>query len=250
MADTDLAWERIARTDPYWGVLSHEEYLGAQLPAAARSRFFATGEEHIAHVFGVLDRHVAPGFAPRSALDYGCGVGRLLVPLSRRCQRVVGVDVSATMLDRAAQHLAEAGRTGVSLVPAGELAAAGPPVEFLHSALVFQHIARRRGMALLDRLLGLLAPGGCGALQFQLRGGGPAGVRGLRRLRERSQLLNRAVVATLRRPAREALVLMHPYDGAELLRTLAGHGAAGAYVETTARADGDTSVFVYFRRDG
>jgi 2-polyprenyl-3-methyl-5-hydroxy-6-metoxy-1,4-benzoquinol methylase len=59
------------------------------------------GVDHIDFVFETIRRHFVPNFKPSSVLDYGCGVGRLLIPLAERCECVVGVDVSDTMLREA-----------------------------------------------------------------------------------------------------------------------------------------------------
>ncbi|MDQ6837958.1 MAG: class I SAM-dependent methyltransferase [Actinomycetota bacterium] len=250
MVDTDGAWESIARSDPYWGVISSDEFLGADLGDGAEERFFRSGEVHIAHVLDVLHRHIDPDFTPSSALDFGCGVGRLLLPLARVCERVVGVDVSATMLKRASGHLAAAGLSNVDLRYALELDSIRPPVDLVHSALVLQHINPVRGMVVVDGLLDVLSPGGCGALQFHLRGAGSALVRSSRRVREQSQVVNALFVRALRRPARNALVLMHAYDTTVVLRALAAKGAPAVFIETGARPDGDTNATVYFRKQG
>ena len=35
-------------------------------------------------MFTIIDRRLSPHFAPMSILEYGCGVGRLALPLARR----------------------------------------------------------------------------------------------------------------------------------------------------------------------
>lgn len=247
MVDTDRAWEQVAQTDPYWGVLTSDEFLGEGLDADTERAFFASGEAHIAHVLEVIRAQLQPDFAPTSALDYGCGVGRLLLPLAGVAARVVGVDVSDSMMAKAAGHLTAAGYASVSLIKPEQLSAI-EPVELIHSTIVLQHIHPKRGMAIVEQLLGVLAPGGCGSLQFHLRGDGGQAVRLSRRILEESQAINVLAVKVLRRPAREALVLMHPYDLTEIIRLLALHGIADSFIETVARPTGYTDATVYFRK--
>ena len=55
------------------------------------------------------------GFADRAALDVGVGTGESLAMLSRRFKRVLGVDESAAMLDRARERVASLGLDNVTL---------------------------------------------------------------------------------------------------------------------------------------
>ena len=61
----------------------------------AVDRFFASGRDTTAWM---LDQ-VAGELPGRDlALEIGCGIGRLLIPMARRFSRVIGVDVAPTML--------------------------------------------------------------------------------------------------------------------------------------------------------
>ena len=115
MPDSDDAWEAVARHDPYWGVIAHPDFLGSTLAPETEDRFFASGDHQVSHVLAVIRDHLRPGFQPVTALDYGCGVGRNLPALAHECDRVVGLDVSPTMLARARQHLDERGVVNVEL---------------------------------------------------------------------------------------------------------------------------------------
>jgi len=46
-------------------------------------------------------------FTPRSVLDAGCGTGRVAIELARRGIRVVGVDISVSMIDEARRRAPE-----------------------------------------------------------------------------------------------------------------------------------------------
>lgn len=162
---SDRDWQELASREPYFAVLTEEKYRNERLTEDARREFFASGEADVEQLFILIRSHVAPEFAPRTALDFGCGVGRLTAALTRRVERVFGFDVAPAMLELARAH-----------VPDATFAADLPDVELdlVISLLVFQHIPTRRGMRYFHELLTGLAPGGVAAIQFTFRRpGGP-----------------------------------------------------------------------------
>ena len=77
---TDKDWERWGATDPYFGVISSDRFRKEGLDQAAKNEFFATGSEHVERVYRLIEEHFDQTFNPKAALDFGCGVGRLVVP--------------------------------------------------------------------------------------------------------------------------------------------------------------------------
>src|ERR1044071_7238075 len=104
MRDTDQDWKKIAETDPYWGVVSAEEFRAGQINDESLAKFFAGGEQFIGNVFALIRAHLPGTFEPKRSLDFGCGVGRLLAPIARRSQTAVGVDVAPRMLELCDEH--------------------------------------------------------------------------------------------------------------------------------------------------
>lgn len=160
--NSDKDWERFGRTDPYFAVLTAAEFHG-QLSGADRAKFFESGESHIDAIFSIVRDRLDRSFAPERALDFGCGVGRLLLPLARRCEEVTGVDVSPSMLAEARRNCEAANAANVRLVQGDdELSAVAGPFDFVHTYIVLQHIPAERGERLVRRLASQLAPGGVG----------------------------------------------------------------------------------------
>jgi 2-polyprenyl-3-methyl-5-hydroxy-6-metoxy-1,4-benzoquinol methylase len=101
-----------------------------------------------------------------AALDFGCGVGRVLVPMAGRYAHAVGVDVAATMLDEARRHLGDRpaelrAYDGVDVDGClGELR-----FDLVHTTRTVQHIPPADGMQILRRLLDRLNPGGVALVQ-------------------------------------------------------------------------------------
>src|SRR4051812_38723286 len=104
MSSTDGDWEHFAQNDPYFYVVTEEKYKNANLNKDSIAEFYARGQSHIERVLRVLNDHFGPSERPRVSLDFGCGVGRLVFPLARISERAIGVDVSDTMLEIAAQN--------------------------------------------------------------------------------------------------------------------------------------------------
>jgi SAM-dependent methyltransferase len=163
------AWEWYGGNAPYFGVLSYPAFHDAVNEGPVRDAFFALGESEVDEAFDIIRSEFDPAFAPRHALDFGCGVGRLSMALARRCARVTGLDASDGMLSEARRSAAafglantrfESSRNGVPVLET--------PPDFIMSVIVFQHIPRSLGMPLLQEILGRLAPGGAGVIEMPL----------------------------------------------------------------------------------
>src|SRR5262245_54513938 len=101
--------------EPYFTVLTDPKFLRANLTDAARREFFAGGEVLVDYMWRTIQLRLAPDFGPTAILEYGCGAGRLAIPLARRAARRAG-DVTA--VDRSPEMIAaaraEADAAGVS----------------------------------------------------------------------------------------------------------------------------------------
>lgn len=163
--DSDADWEHLAANDPYWAVITQDRFRKTALTEDARVEFFASGERFVEWALTLVNSRIATDFAPRRALDFGCGVGRLLLPLSKRCDQVVGVDVSQSMLDEAARQLEASRRTNVELVVGDDdLSGVSGPFDLITSYIVLQHIQPARGQKIVGRLVDLLGDRGVGVI--------------------------------------------------------------------------------------
>ena len=164
---TDADWEAFAASEPFWAILTDEAYLQRHLTAEKIERLLASGEGHVERVWRAIERAGLSDYRPESALEFGCGVGRVALALAGRCGSVVGVDVSPSMLQAAESLRAERGVDNLSYALVDDSPSGlGGPFDFIHSYIVFQHIPARRGLKTLRALLGTLKPGGVCALQF------------------------------------------------------------------------------------
>ncbi|MBV9734807.1 MAG: class I SAM-dependent methyltransferase [Acidisphaera sp.] len=165
--DTDRDWRTIAAEQPYWAVLSAEEFRGRDLDAQAKARFFESGRRLVAEIIDRIHRHCRPGFTLDRALDFGCGVGRLLLPIAERAREAVGVDVAPHMIELARQSLKLTNTTNATVVQGDDtLSQVSGRFNFVNSVIVLQHIPPERGYRIIGRLLALLEVGGVASLQL------------------------------------------------------------------------------------
>jgi len=236
MQDTDKAWQHWGQFDPYFGVLTQEQFSRQKLDASAREQFFESGKRYVDFALQVVHDHLDPNFRPTRALDFGCGVGRLAVPLARVCESVVGVDIAEGMLEEARGNARQQGLSNVTFVKSdSELSAVSGTFDYLNSLIVFQHIPPARGEAFLQRMLDLLRPGGVGALQFtySYANGAPRSRKALIRAYETVPSLWGFRNLAKGRPFSEPMMQMNEYDLNHLLRILQENGCHDVHLRPT-----------------
>jgi ubiquinone/menaquinone biosynthesis C-methylase UbiE len=151
-------------------------------------------------------------------LDFGCGVGRTLIPFARHAGEVVGVDVSPTMLAEAARNCS----TVPNVQLGSSLADVDAPFDLVHTYTVLQHIPVGRGMRLLDDLARLIAPGGVAAVHFTHARRAPLGRRLVHRARGTVPGVNAVVNLLQGRPPSEPMMQMNHYSIAAVSELLGG----------------------------
>src|SRR6202012_2024892 len=98
LSDLKRDWESLAQRDAMAAILTDESKSGGKWDV---TEFMATGDAEIETVLQHLE---AIGLQPDlrgTALDFGCGVGRLTQALARRFRSSVGVDISHEMIAQA-----------------------------------------------------------------------------------------------------------------------------------------------------
>lgn len=168
MISTDKAWEKFGKLDPYFGVLADERFASANIEEN-RDLFFATGRSSVAHILEQYRDHF--GDLPRgSALDFGCGVGRLTFPLAEQFSSVLGLDIAPSMLAEARSNAKRLKVTNAQFALADDRLTNAPgEFDFVTSYIVLQHIPVRRGLPILSRLVGKVRRGGGFHLHISIR---------------------------------------------------------------------------------
>ena len=156
---SDSDWRKWGEIDPYFGVVSFEEFKAERI-AGNRERFFASGRREIETAIREIFAHYGD-VAHGRALDFGSGVGRLAIPLAERYDAVVGVDISEAMIAEARENCRDAGVANAEFVLSDDgLTRLDGSFDLVHSYIVLQHIPVERGLALTAQMLARLAPGG------------------------------------------------------------------------------------------
>ncbi len=245
----DLDWERLACTDPYWAVLTAPRFRGASIAQADRDEFFTSGERHIADVFATCEDLVGQTLVPQRALDFGCGVGRMLPSLARRCESVVGADISPRMIELARAHCARLviGNTDVVLLD-DDLNGLAGEFDFVHSLIVFQHISPPYGERVVARLCAGLLPGGLAVLQFPTATRESPPARAVAALRDVFRPLHSGLNLLSGRPSGTALMRMHLYS-LPRLRGIIGKLSCTILHESAFSDGAYDGVLLWIRRD-
>jgi SAM-dependent methyltransferase len=240
---TDIAWEEWGRRDPYFGVITDPKFRRSEMDDRIKREFFASGESHVHGLLATIRKHVDAEFAPRTVLDFGCGVGRLLIPFAKIADEVVGLDVSPSMLQEARRNCDEHHLGNVRLLLSDDdLSSLTGTFDLIHSCIVLQHIPVDRGRAIFAKLLQHLGPGSVGAVQLTYSKICFASTHGVAPppLRQKSRRSP---------PEADPEIQMNPYNLNEVLFLLQRLGVQHTYVEFSDHG-GELGVFLFFSLTG
>ena len=159
-------WDEFGKVDPLWAILSAPGTEGGRWKLG---EFFATGREEIKSVLDYVKVH--NGSVPEgSALDFGCGVGRLTQALCPFFAKVTGVDIAPAMLEQANQLNQFPGQCSFVLNARDDLRILEDRTQaFIYTSRVLQHMSPAYSKSYIKDFLRILKPGGI--LVFQLTEG-------------------------------------------------------------------------------
>lgn len=134
-------------------------------------------------MFDSIRTHFDQRFEPSVVVDFGCGVGRLAVALSKRSARVVAVDVSKRMLEEARQNCRLFASSNVDFMNTDEFLKQPLDADLVNAFIVFQHIPVREGEDLYRSLIARVRTGGISAAHFVFHHAAPVWTKVLAKLR-------------------------------------------------------------------
>jgi len=230
---TDRDWQLLGETDPYWAVLTDERFRSDQLNDDRLEDFYSSGQQYVDLLLDIIRRQIDPKFAPRSALDFGCGVGRIAIPLARFCEQVVGVDVSEGMLAKARERAVNQKLMQVTfLVGDDQLSMIDTQFDLVHTFIVLQHIPAVRGHRIIQRMLELIAEWGVGAIHVTFGKSNAPTDSMIRLIRSIAGMVVDRFRPMLRRWLRPKMQ-MNRYDLNEILNDIQRAGGRRIHLELT-----------------
>jgi len=210
--------------------------------------FFESGRLHVEYLMQTIHRYTDPNFAPRTVLDFGCGVGRTLPSFAAVAQEVVGLDVSPTMLQEARRNCDEHGATTVRLLLSDDsLSLLAGSFDLVHSCITFQHIPSERGRAIFSRLLNYLSPGGVGALHMTYSKSRFADTHGVAPTETASPDAAPTPVSAAAVPEADPEMQMNPYNLNQIAFSLQRNGVPRFHADFTDHG-GELGVFLFFQK--
>jgi SAM-dependent methyltransferase len=160
------SWEHLGDTRAHHSVLTSKDFLPDSLEQNIGA-FWKSGENEVKEIEAILKRHNLNIEEVKTAVEYGCGVGRVTVPLSKRVRAMHAYDISRPHLDYANQYANEESTIiNFHLVsdPLGKL----QPCDLFYSRIVFQHNPPPIIYKLIENAMEALNPGGIAIFQVPI----------------------------------------------------------------------------------
>jgi SAM-dependent methyltransferase len=164
--DVRKVYERLGREDPMYAVLTSDRHRGNRWDP---EEFFEIGRAEIRRLLAYIES-LGRKLDRRSALDFGCGVGRLTQALAEHFDEVVGVDIADTMVEAAVKYDRHRGRVRYIVNTTADLAVLGSDeFDLVYSNITLQHVPPLAAEAYIAEFLRVVRPGGL--VIFQMRNG-------------------------------------------------------------------------------
>ena len=157
LEDLQQHWTAFGEQDPLWAILTAPGKRGG---GWGLDEFFATGRPEVEEVLDVL---ASTGIVINRdrALDFGCGVGRLTRALAEHFETCDGVDVAATMIERAREFNQDGERVRFHHNNVSDLRLfADGSFDFVLALIVLQHMPAELMRSYIREFLRVLRPAG------------------------------------------------------------------------------------------
>lgn len=160
-------WEQLGAEQPYWSILTREDYKKENLTKESESKFFMESKLALKRLHNVCEK-AGVDYQKNLCLDYGCGLGRVTFHLAKEFDHVVGVDISKNHIALANNKKAEFQVNNIDFVALEKGVEDIPkrPYDLIFSIIVLQHIRKKEVFRIFSRFIELVKEGG--AIIFQI----------------------------------------------------------------------------------
>ncbi|TWT87095.1 Mg-protoporphyrin IX methyl transferase [Pseudobythopirellula maris] len=244
---SDRAWRKFGESDPYFGVLAQPRFRKESLGREELDSFFESGHDYVQSMLDVARSRVDAPQRFLRALDYGCGVGRLTIPLAAHADEVIGVDISEAMIDEARKNCKSHSISNAAFLEADSWSSdESRSFDLVHSFIVLQHIPPRRGLAIVDKMIANLAPGGVGVIHVTYAKNRES-IRWITWAKNNVPLANNVVNLLRRRAWGAPCMQMNNYNLNHLMLRLQNSSMDGVHAQFTDHG-GYLGVAFYFKK--
>jgi 2-polyprenyl-3-methyl-5-hydroxy-6-metoxy-1,4-benzoquinol methylase len=159
-------FEHMGETEPYWSVLSAEQYRVDRIKEN-EGEFYESGREPVGMFEATATRCGVTLSREMTCLELGCGLGRSTIWLADIFGSVIGADVSRPHLRHAGQTARRLGKRNISFCRVDEPEAISrlPEFDVFFSIIVLQHNPPPIIYRILHNVLSKLKPNGSAYFQ-------------------------------------------------------------------------------------
>lgn len=146
-----ILWERLAKENSRY-------YINSDFGRAISEKKFKRSGENAYRRLVAEDELLK---SRESILDFGCGTGRLTEFMAKDFKKVIGVDISGTMIIQGRQRLKNLKNVELLEIDGQHIPLPGDSIDIVLSYLVFQHIKTREMVeGAFAEIYRVLVPGG------------------------------------------------------------------------------------------
>lgn len=162
---TDEDWKKLGLENPFWGVNSQPVYNHLEEENKdLLDKFYKNGEDEVIKYIHTIKTKVKQNFQIESVLDFGSGVGRLLLPFAQRASDICyGCDISEGMHEKCLKRANYLDINNIKLIQ--DLENLQISFSLVNSRIVLQHIHPKRGMKFINKLAELVKADGILSMQ-------------------------------------------------------------------------------------
>jgi ubiquinone/menaquinone biosynthesis C-methylase UbiE len=163
-------WNTFGKQDPLWAIITRADKKGNKWDI---DEFFKTGDRKIDQLFDMLrERNIQVNNG--SALDFGCGVGRLTLALASHFEQVSGVDIAESMIELANKYNKYPERCKYYVNTKDDLSLFDErSFDFIYTIIVLQHMRPEYAKSYIAEFVRLLKPAGVAVFQMPAKFIGP-----------------------------------------------------------------------------